>query len=79
MRLQNLETDERGIGILSTAEPFELSASHRDLGERSAGLALYFDTIMHFMILMFLLLFAGGGARRGARRPHFSSTATCQL
>ena len=50
-----------------------------DLGERSAGLALYFDTIMHFMILMFLLLVAGGGAPRGARRHHFSSSATCQL
>lgn len=49
-----------GIYILDSAEPFGLTASHRDLGEQSAGLALYFDTITHFAILMLCMMVACG-------------------
>lgn len=41
---------------MDSAQPYSLTASHRDLGEQSTGLALYFDTIVHFAILMFCML-----------------------
>lgn len=58
-RLLDYDEDERGIYILDSARPFTISASHRDIGEQSTGLALYFDTIMHFgllMLVMFLIV-----------------------
>ena len=60
-RLQRYDEDERGIYILESAHPYKLTASHRDIGEQSTGLALYFDTIMHFALLM-AFLFALVGA-----------------
>ena len=41
---------------MDSAQQYSLTASHRDLGEQSTGLALYFDTIVHFAILMFCML-----------------------
>jgi len=60
-RLQRYDEDERGIYILESAHPYKLTSSHRDIGEQSTGLALYFDTIMHLALLM-AFLFAVVGA-----------------
>ena len=60
-RLQRYDEDERGIYILESAHPYKLTSSHRDIGEQSTGLALYFDTIVHFALLM-AFLFALVGA-----------------
>ena len=49
--------------ILESAHPYKLTSSHRDIGEQSTGLALYFDTIMHLALLM-AFLFALVGAFR---------------
>ena len=54
-RLQRYDEDERGIDILESARPYKLTSSHRDIGGQSTGLALYFDTIMHFALLMAVL------------------------
>ena len=61
-RLLDYDEDERGIYILDSARPFTISASHRDIGEQSTGLALYFDTIMHFGLLMLVMFLIVGAA-----------------
>lgn len=48
--------ENRGIYVLESAEPYALTASHRDIGQQSAGLGLYFDAVLHFVILAFVLL-----------------------
>ena len=49
--------------ILESARPYSLKANHRDIGEQSTGLALYFNTIVHFAALMAVLFAVSVGAR----------------
>ena len=46
--------------ILESARKYSLTASHRDIGEQSTGLALYFNTIVHFAVLMAVLFVVTG-------------------
>ena len=46
--------------ILESARKYSLKANHRDIGEQSTGLALYFNTIVHFAALMAVLFAVSG-------------------
>ena len=38
--------------ILESAHNYSVTATHRDIGEQSTGLALYFGSIMYFAFLL---------------------------
>ena len=46
--------------ILESAHNYSVTATHRDIGEQSTGLALYFGSIMYFAFLLLALLVVTG-------------------